>query len=227
MKMQEGCRAATTCCSWSRLFWWTVFAASFGYVEASVVVYLRRVMNMSMGLDYPVLFATRHAPFHPAGIFAELQRHDVLAIELGREAATLLLLLGAAWAAGQTRRQRWGIFGYTFAVWDLTYYLYLVLWIGFPRRLQDVDIYFLLPIPWYGPVWFPVLVCMPLILIASIRLMRAPIRTQQDDCTDSAPLRNVRVGLAASDDPEAERALKHMAANDSEQLVPKHNAKEF
>jgi hypothetical protein len=95
-------------------------------------------------------------------------------------------LLGAAWAAGQTRRQRWGIFGYTFAVWDLTYYLYLMFWIGFPRRLQDIDIYFLLPIAWYGPVWFPALVCMPLILIASIWLMRATPRVPEDNCTDTA-----------------------------------------
>src|SRR5437879_1302705 len=109
MKMQEGCCAATAARHWSRLFWWTVFAASFGYVEASVVVYLRRVTGMSVGLDYPAIFAARHTPFHPAGIFAELQRHGVLGIELGREAATLLLMVGAAWASGQTPRQRWGI----------------------------------------------------------------------------------------------------------------------
>jgi hypothetical protein len=157
-----------------RLFWWTVFAASFGYVEAAVVVYLRRATGMAPGLDYPAIFAARHAPFHSAGIFAELRRQGALDIEFGRELATLLLLFGAAWAAGRTLRERCGIFGFTFAVWDLTYYLYLVLWIGFPRSLQDTDIYFLIPIASYGPVWFPVLLCMPLILAASLWLMRAP-----------------------------------------------------
>jgi hypothetical protein len=49
-----------------------------------------------------------------------------------------------------------------------------VLWIGFPRSLHDTDIYFLIPIASYGPVWFPVLLCMPLILAASLWLMRAP-----------------------------------------------------
>jgi hypothetical protein len=163
------------------MIWWAVFAASFGYVEASVVVYLRRVTGMPAGLDYPAIFAARHAPFYPAGIFAELQRHGVLAVELGRESATLLLLLAAAWASGQTSRERLGIFGYTFAIWDLTYYLYLMFWIGFPRSVQDVDIYFLLPVPSYGPVWFPVLVCMPVILFASLKLLRSPIQTRQDE----------------------------------------------
>jgi hypothetical protein len=163
---------------WVRLFWWTLFAASFGYVEAAVVIYLRRATGMAPGLDYPAIFAARQAPFHSEGILAEMRRQDTLDIELGCELATLLLLLGAAWAAGQTRRERLGIFGYTFAVWDLTYYLYLVVWIGFPRSLHDIDIYFLLPTAFYGPVWFPVLVCMPLILLASLWLMREPRRSQ-------------------------------------------------
>ena len=163
---------------WPRLFWWTVFAASFGYVEAAVVVYLRRATGMSPSLDYPAIFAARHAPFHSTGILAEMRRQGTLEIELGREVATLLLLLGAAWAAGSTRRERCGIFGYTFAVWDLTYYLYLALWIDFPRSLKDIDIYFLIPTASYGPVWFPVLVCMPLILVASVYVIRMPAHSR-------------------------------------------------
>src|SRR5882724_9262210 len=103
-----------------KLFWWTVFAAAFGYVEAAVVVYLRRATHMAPGLDYPAIFAARQAPFHSAGIFAEMRRQGVLDLELGREVATLLLLLGAAWASGRNGKERLGIFGYTFAVWDLT-----------------------------------------------------------------------------------------------------------
>ncbi|HXG23972.1 MAG TPA: hypothetical protein VNJ09_05400, partial [Chthonomonadales bacterium] len=72
---------------------------------------------------------------------------------------------------GRNRWERWGLFGFTFAIWDLTYYLYLALWTGFPKSLLETDIYFLVPIAWYGPVWFPVLVVMPVILIASIRLV--------------------------------------------------------
>jgi hypothetical protein len=158
-----------------RLLWWTVFAAAFGYMEAAVVIYLRRATGMAPGLDYPAIFQARQAPFHSAGILMEMRRQGVLSLELGREVATMLLLFGAAWAAGRTARERFGIFGYTFAVWDLSYYLYLMFWIGFPHSLSDTDIYFLIPIAWYGPVWFPVLVCMPLILAGSVRLLRAPV----------------------------------------------------
>src|SRR5438552_2677165 len=92
-----------------RLFWWAVFAASFGYVEAAVVVYLRRATGMAPGLDYPAIFAARQAPFDSAGIFAEMRWQGVLPLEVGREIATMLLLLGAAWASGRTGRERLGI----------------------------------------------------------------------------------------------------------------------
>jgi hypothetical protein len=158
---------------WTRLLWWTLFAAAFGYVEAAVVIYLRRVTGMAPGLDYPAIFRARGTPFHTAGIFDALRRQGVLPLELGREMATLLLLLGAACGAGRSWRERLGLFGYAFAAWDLTYYLGLFFWIGFPRSLQSTDIYFLVPIAWYGPVWFPVLVCMPIILAGSVRLLIA------------------------------------------------------
>jgi len=111
----------------------------------------------------------------------------VLPIEFCREIATLLLLLGAACGAGRNGRERLGLFGYTFAVWDLTYYLYLSFWIGFPRTLGDTDIYFLVPIAWYGPVWLPVLVCMPLILAGSVRLLTgAHAETESRPSADTA-----------------------------------------
>jgi len=172
---------------WSRLFWWTVFAAAFGYVETAVVVYLRRATGMAPGLDYPAIFQARDMPFHAAGIFGEMRRQGVLPIEFCREIATLLLLLGAACGAGRNGRERLGLFGYTFAVWDLTYYLYLSFWIGFPRTLGDTDIYFLVPIAWYGPVWLPVLVCMPLILAGSVRLLTvAHAETESRPSADTA-----------------------------------------
>jgi hypothetical protein len=155
----------------TRLLWWTLFAAAFGYVEAAVVIYLRRVTGMAPGLDYPAIFRARGVPFHAAGIFAEMRRQGLLPIEFGREIATVLLLIGASCGAGRCGRERLGLFGYAFAVWDLTYYLCLFCWIGFPRSLQSTDIYFLVPIAWYGPVWFPVLLCMPIILAGSLRLL--------------------------------------------------------
>ncbi len=157
---------------WGRLAWWTLYAAAFGYVEALVVVYLRRLTGMTPGWDYRQIWAARGLPFSAASIFAEMHRQGVLHTEITREVATLLLLAGAACAAGRTGRERLGLFAYTFATWDLTYYLWLKLWTGFPQSLAATDIYYLVPIAWYGPVWFPVLVFMPATIAVSLWLLR-------------------------------------------------------
>ena len=169
--------------SWGRVVCWTVFAAAFGYIEASVVLYLRRYAGMPIGLDYPAILAARGLPFDSPHILALMRQVDVLNAELAREAATLLLLLGAAWGAGRTLREKWGLFAFTFAVWDITYYLWLALLTGFPHSLTATDIYYLIPVAWYGPVWFPLCVFMPVTLALALRLLRTPDRLKP------APLR--------------------------------------
>lgn len=154
------------------LFWWTLYAAAFGYVEALVVVYLRRLTGMPSGLDYRQIWAARGLAFHAASIAGEMQRMGIYRTEYTRETATLLLLLGAACGAGRTGRERLALFLYTFAVWDLTYYGWLKLWTGFPQRLDSTDLYFLVPIAWYGPIWFPLLVVMPALVAFSLWLLR-------------------------------------------------------
>ena len=136
-----------------RLFWWTVFAAAFGYVEALVVVYIRRLTGMPLGLDYQEIWALRHLPYTGASILAEMRRQGVYQTEFTREIATILLLIGPACAAGQGWPERLVLFLYTFAVWDETYYLWLKLWTGFPHSFASADVYFLVPIAWFGPVW--------------------------------------------------------------------------
>jgi hypothetical protein len=159
---------------WIRLFWWMLYAAAFGYVEALVVVYIRRLTGMAPRLDYHDVWAAKHLAWNGASIIAEMRHLGVYQTEYGREIATLLLLLGPAVAAGRTGRERLALFLYTFAVWDETYYLWLKLWTGFPQSLAATDIYFLVPIAWYGPVWFPVAVVMPLLIALSLWLLRSP-----------------------------------------------------
>ena len=153
-----------------RIFWWTVYAAAFGLTEAVLVVYVRRMLGMAPGLDYAQIWAGRGLTLTSDAFSTEFHREGLLKLETLREAGTIFLLVGAAMAAGRSWRERWGIFLYTFAVWDLSYYLYLALLIGFPRSLLATDVYFLIPITWYGPVWFPVLVVMPAIAAVGIRL---------------------------------------------------------
>lgn len=157
---------------WSRLLWYAIYAFAFGFVEAAVVVYLRRLMGMPVGLDYRAILAQRHLALTGANLTDVLRNAHLLEPELIREAATLVLLLGAAFGAGRNRRESWALFFYTFALWDLSYYLYLAVWIGFPKSLFEIDLYYMIPIAWYGPVWFPVLIVMPALLFGSLRVLR-------------------------------------------------------
>ena len=81
---------------WTRLLWWTLFAAAFGYVEALVVVYVRRLTQMPPGLDYREIWTLRGLAWNGPAILAEMRRQGVYGTEYGREIATLLLLLGPA-----------------------------------------------------------------------------------------------------------------------------------
>ena len=84
------------------LAWLVTYAIAMAYVESAVVVYLR-------ALYYPQGFAFPLAPLPP----------DMVAIEIGREAATLVMLLGVAMLAGRERWERFPVFCVSFGVWDL------------------------------------------------------------------------------------------------------------
>ena len=184
---------------WIRLLWWTLYAAAFGYVEALVVVYIRRLGAFPPGLDYPAVWAARHLAWSGAAIVGEMRRMGTYDTEYGREIATLLLLLGPAMAAGRTGRERLGLYLFTFAIWDETYYLWLKLWTGFPQTLTATDVYFLVPIAWYGPVWFPVLVVMPALIMISLRLFASqPLASPPASSAPLPPPERTAAGLQSS-----------------------------
>lgn len=122
-----------------RLAWLTVYALSMAYVEASVVLYLRHL--------YGISDLVRDVPLRPDA---------VAGVEVGREAATLVMLFAVGQLAGRTRPGRWGWFLYAWGAWDLAYYGWLRALLGWPRSLTDWDLLFLIPLPWWGPVWVPV-----------------------------------------------------------------------
>ena len=62
---------------------------------------------------------------------------------------------------------------YTFAIWDIFYYVFLWLLLGWPQSLMTWDVLFLIPTTWTGPVLSPVLVSMTMILLAMVILIRA------------------------------------------------------
>jgi hypothetical protein len=126
----------------------TVFGLAFGFVESAVVVYLRAAIG---------LVPTPADSTPPPLLLDDIPRH-LLATEMVREAATILMLVSVALLAARKTPERWAVFLYVFALWDLAYYAGLRLVIGWPSSLLTDDILFLLPSPWISDVWFPVLV---------------------------------------------------------------------
>lgn len=124
----------------------TVFAIAMGFLETAVVVYLRELL-------YPHGFELPLTPMKPL----------VIVTELLREAATIIMLAMVGYFTGKSFVQRFGNFLFCFAVWDIFYYIFLLLLLGWPQSFQTWDILFLIPIPWVGPVGAPVLVSLTLI----------------------------------------------------------------
>lgn len=129
-----------------KLLWVSLFAIGFGWVESSVVVYLR-LLYYPEGFAFPV----KVIPW------------SVGWIELIREAATILMLLAVGMLTGRTKLERFGWFMFGFGVWDIVYYVGLKLSIGWSSSLLTWDLLFLLPLPWIGPVIAPVLVSLAMI----------------------------------------------------------------
>ncbi len=126
----------------------TIFSIAMGFMESAVVVYLR-------------------ALYYPDGFVFPLVPLDgkILITELLRELATLIMLIMAGIIAGKNFAQRFVFFLFCFAVWDIFYYVFLYLLIGWPATLLDWDILFLLPVPWIGPVLAPCLLSLMMILM--------------------------------------------------------------
>lgn len=122
-----------------------LFGIAFGLVEASVVIYLRAAFGM---------LSPAFQPTQTLDNFSS----NLLLIEFMREAATMVMLVTIALLAAKATRERWAIFLWTFATWDLFYYVFLWLTIRWPSSLTGMDVLFLIPVPWYAQVWFPVLV---------------------------------------------------------------------
>ena len=129
-----------------RIVWLILFAAAMAYVESAVVVYLRTIYY-PQGFSFPLVLL-------PPGM---------VAIEIGREAATLVMLLGVAMLVGVDRWDRIPLFCVAFGVWDIAYYIWLWVFLGWPPSLFTWDVLFLIPVPWVGPVVAPVIVSVVLI----------------------------------------------------------------
>jgi len=133
------------------LFWVAIFAIAMGYLESAVVVYIREIYYPE-GFSFPLKILDNH----------------ILVIEIFREAATLVMLAGIGIIAGRSNIERFGLFIYAFGFWDIFYYAFLKILIGWPESFFTWDILFMLPTTWVGPVVAPMLNALTMIILGGL-----------------------------------------------------------
>ncbi|MBM4409208.1 MAG: hypothetical protein FJ038_11600 [Chloroflexi bacterium] len=136
-----------------------VFAIAMGYVESAVVVDLRAALGQPAAPTFPLQLADA-ATGHLAWI------------EVGREAATIVMLACIGLLLGRRGWEWLAWMAVAFGVWDIAYYGWLAVFIGWPTSPFDMDLLFLIPVPWVGPVWAPVAVSIALVVVGLLAARR-------------------------------------------------------
>lgn len=119
-----------------------LFGIAMAHFEGVTVVYLRKLFGIN---DFE----------SNRDLLKEIPK-DYILIEKTREVATIVMLVIIAILVGQTWLDMIVVFLWTFAFWDLFYYLSLYILTKWPANLKAIDVLFLIPRPWIAPVWFPI-----------------------------------------------------------------------
>ena len=127
-----------------------LYAVAMAYLESAVVVYLREALGVPTGDVFPI------------DLESELSGR-LGWIEVGREAATLVMIGAVGWILGRSGLERLAWAAVVFGTWDIGYYCWLWVFSGWPESLATWDLLFLIPVPWAGPVWAPMAVSAALI----------------------------------------------------------------
>jgi hypothetical protein len=110
---------------WRKVWHVTAFAVAMAYVEATVVVYLRRLYYHERGgFDFPLVLIDT----------------PTLLLEMGREACTIIMLATAGIAAGRTKMGKFAFFLLLFGIWDIFYYGWLKVFLDWPPSLLTWDV---------------------------------------------------------------------------------------
>jgi hypothetical protein len=157
------------------LFPLVIFAIAFGYAEAMQVVYMRALavpVRVHLGLAPDDLF-----PLPPVDQLGPLRR--LVPLEQLREAATMLMLAAVGGLIGRDRYTWFAATAFLFGVWDLAYYGWLRILLGWPSSVLDWDVLFLLPIPWAAPVLAVLISAASLVCGGAIALLHPPERVSK------------------------------------------------
>ena len=138
-----------------------IFGIAMAHFEGVVVVYLRKAIGI---LDA-----------RPNREVLEKVPKKYINIEMTREAATIVMLVSLAVLVGTDWLDMIIVFLWTFAFWDLFYYLSLYVLIKWPSSMKTIDVLFLIPKPWIAPVWFPIGVSSITIIVIAILLLTSVV----------------------------------------------------
>jgi hypothetical protein len=119
-----------------------LFGISMAHFEGVVVVYLRKALGFTDS-------KSNHE-------FLKEIPEELIFIEKTREVATIVMLVTLSILLGKTWLEMLIVFLWTFAFWDLFYYVSLYLLIKWPSSFTTIDVLFLIPRPWIAPVWVPI-----------------------------------------------------------------------
>ena len=136
------------------LSWLYVWGISFGYIEAAIVIYLRKIYYPD-GFSFPVVLADT----------------DIAVVEVLRELMTLIIIWAVAELTFWSFNKKLAGYMIIFGIWDIFYYIFLKIFLDWPESYLTWDILFLIPLPWVGPVLAPVLVSLSLIYTGIIILV--------------------------------------------------------
>jgi hypothetical protein len=139
--------------------WLTAYSIAMAHVEAALVIYLRRLYHAADPLTvFPL---------------ATLANTD-LAIELARELATLVMIASVAFLYAKRGPRVFAAFLYVFGLWDIAYYAWLKLMLGWPTSWLEWDVLFLIPWPWLAPWIAPVLAAAAFVISGACTLLAKP-----------------------------------------------------
>lgn len=132
-----------------KITWLTIFSIAMGFMETVIVVYLRQLYYPN-GFQFPLV----------------AMDESIIKTEFLREAATIIMLLAIGILNGKTVSQKFAFFIYSFAIWDIFYYVFFKMLLDWPQSFFTWDILFLIPVPWVGPVIAPCTVSITMIALA-------------------------------------------------------------
>jgi hypothetical protein len=130
-----------------------LFGIAMGFLEAIIVVYLRELYYPN-GFNFPL----------------EVIPPFILLAEIVRELCTMIMLITLSWLAGRNKLEIFSYFLFSFAIWDIFYYIALKIFLNWPESFFTWDILFLIPVTWISPVIAPIICSTAMILLSVIIL---------------------------------------------------------